>query len=68
MRKEDLEKYLETRVLLIHKNGYRYKFLLTKKCIKDTSLSFIDKFNNPVDINIEDISIITISNDQEEGK
>lgn len=64
MQREDLFKHIGNKVLLIHKNGYKYKFLLLKSCIKETTISFRDKFDNLVDINIEDISIITTSNDE----
>ena len=63
MERADFDKYLDKRVFMILKSGFKYKVILTYDCIKETSLSFLDKFNNPVDVDFDDIAFITISND-----
>jgi len=64
MEKRDFEKYVNKKVYLILKSNFKYKFTLTDDCIKDNSLSFLDKFGNPVDVDFDNITFITVSTDE----
>ncbi len=61
MEIETIQKYIDKKVFLILKSGFKYKFILKQDCINGTTISFLDKFNVPVDFDISEIAFITIS-------
>lgn len=65
MEIKDLQKYIGKKILLVLRNDFKYKFVLERDNIKEKTLSFIDFYNNPVDVNIDEISIITVSRESE---
>ena len=67
MNKEDILKYIGYRVYIVLSNGFEYKLLLKPEYVKNDTISFLDKYNNPVDFSIQTISFITISK-PEKGK
>ena len=62
MDKETIQKYIGHLVFLTLKNGLGYKIFLNPEYIIDDSLSFTGKFGEPIDLEISEISFITISN------
>ena len=64
MDKETIQKYVGHLIFLTLKNGLRYKIFLNQECIINDSLSFIGKFGEPIDLEISEISFITISNEE----
>jgi hypothetical protein len=58
---EKINKYLGNKVLINLKNGFQYKIFLSKDLIINDTLSFKGKYNEDVDVLIEDISFITKS-------
>ena len=68
MDKEIIKKYIGHKVFLTLRNGLKYKILLLPKCIIENNLSFTGKYGEPIDLEISEISFITISNDEVEFK
>jgi hypothetical protein len=68
MDENTITKYLGRKVFLILKNGFMYKVFLGENSFNNNVLSFLDKDNNPVDIDISTIDFITISNDRRENE
>lgn len=64
MDKETIKKYIGHKVFLTLRNGLKYKILLLSECINDNSLSFTGKYGEPIDLEISEISFITISNEE----
>lgn len=64
MDKETIQKYIGHKVFLTLKNGLKYKILLNENLINDNCLSFTGKFDEPIDLEISEISFITISNEE----
>jgi len=64
MDKQNLQKYINKKVYLVLKSGFKYKFVLKEEYIINESLSFKDYKNKDVDFDIEDISFITESTDE----
>ena len=63
MEKQDIVKYLGHKVFLTVASGFKYKIILSNEIVKEDSLSFKDKYGNPVDFKFEAINFITISKD-----
>jgi hypothetical protein len=64
MEIDNIKKYLGKRVFLILKSGYKYKCYLEKNSLTGTTLSFKDKFDYDVDIDISEISYISIAREE----
>ncbi len=58
MKKEELNKYLEKKVILTLKNNFTYKGKVIK--INDDSLDFKDIYDNELTISLDNISMIMI--------
>ncbi len=65
---ETIQKYIDKKVYLILKSGFKYKIILRRACVKGTTISFLDKFNVPVDFDVSEIAFITISKFKEKNK
>jgi len=63
MEIHDIQKYIGTKVFLVLRNGFKYKIILKEEYIRGNTISFPDKFGNPVDFDVSEISFITLSND-----
>lgn len=61
MEKETIQKYIDKKVYLILKSGFKYKIILRRDCVKGTTISFLDRFGVPVDFDLSEIAFITIS-------
>ncbi len=68
MDKETIQKYIGHKVFLTLRNGLKYKILLLPECITNDSLSFTGKFGEPIDLEISEISFITVSNEEVGGR
>jgi len=64
MEIDNIKKYLGKRVFLILKSGYKYKCHLDKNSLNGATLSFKDKFDYDVDIDISEISYISIAREE----
>ncbi len=64
MDKETIQKYIGHKVFLTLRNGLKYKILLKEDCLSEENLSFTGKFGEPIDLEISEISFITISNEE----
>lgn len=64
MDKETIQKYIGHKVFLTLRNGLKYKILLKEECLVEETLSFTGKFGEPIDLEISEISFITISNEE----
>ena len=58
METKTVEKYLEKRVFVILKSGFRYTFNFKKENLIGNTISISDKFNETVDFSISDIILI----------
>jgi len=56
-----VKKYVGHKVFLSLRNGLKYKIELKAENIKEGKLSFLGKFGEPIDVEIEEISFITYS-------
>ena len=63
MNAETLKKYVGYTVFLSLKNGFRYKFLLKEEYVNGDKLSFTGKFGEPIDLDISEITFITIADE-----
>lgn len=68
MEFENIKKYLEKEVFIRLKNGYVYTFYLSNDSINNNTISFKDKFNIPIDIDISEISFISYARIFKNGK
>jgi len=68
MEIETIQKYIDKKVYLILKSGFKYKIILRRDCVKGTTVSFLDKFGVPVDFDLSEIAFITISKLKEKNK
>lgn len=64
MDKETIQKYIGHKVFLTLRNGLKYKIFLKEECLVEEKLSFTGKFGEPIDLEISEISFITISNEE----
>lgn len=64
MNTEIIRKYINRKVLLTLKNGFKYKIFLKEEYINDNTISFKGKFGEPVDIDSSEITFITMSTDE----
>ena len=64
MDEETIQKYIGHKVFLTLRNGLKYKILLKPECIVGDSLSFTGKYGEPIDLEISEISFITVSNEE----
>ena len=64
MDKETIKKYIGHKVFLTLRNGLKYKIILNQECIVENNLSFTGKYGEPIDLEISEISFITVSNDE----
>lgn len=60
---QTIQKFFGRKVFLILKSGFKYKILLTQDNLKDRVLSFYGIHGEPVSVDIDEISLITISYD-----
>ncbi len=63
MEIDNIRKYLGKKVFLILKSGYKYKCYLEENAMNGTTLSFKDKFDYDVDIDLSEISYISIAHE-----
>ena len=60
---QKLKQYIGKKIFFTLKNSFRYKIILKPEYIKGDTLSFPDKFNNPVSFDINEINFIMLSTD-----
>ena len=65
---QNIKQYIDKKVFFTLKNGFRYKIILKEEYVIGDTISFPDKYNNPVSINLSEISFITISKENGENK
>lgn len=63
MKKEEINKYLEKKVILSLKNNFTYKGKIIN--LNDDSLDFLDIYNNEMTISLDNISMIMIDKTKE---
>ena len=68
MELHSIKRYIGRKVFLYLKNGFKYKFFLKEEYIVGNTISFTGKFGEPIDITFEEISFMTVSDDEREGK
>ncbi len=68
MELQSIKRYIGKKVFLYLKSGFKYKFLLKKEYIIGNTISFTGKFGEPIDFDFEEISFITVSDDEREEK
>jgi len=63
-----IERYIGRKVFICLKNGFKYKFLLERENIIGNIISFTGKYGEPIDIGLEEISFITVAEDEKGGR